>query len=489
MVRVSAALICAFVIWELFRLNRGEDAEAQTSKALWIPIFWLFIASSRNVSAWLQYSSGIQADQYIEGSPLDRAVLTFVLALGVIVLLGRTRRVGSFLQSNLPILLYFAYCGISIVWSDYPDVSLKRWFRSMGDVVMVLVVLTDPNWLVAIKRLLARIGFVIVPLSVLFVRYYPELGRAYSKGGAPSWTGVATDKNALGMLSLLFGLAFMLRFLQLWREENPRQTRSLIAYGALTVMTFYLLWEANSVTAFSCYFMAGGPMVLTYLYRWARKPAIINAMVFAVLGVSFSALFLNIGSGMVHDLGRNSTLTGRTDIWHYALGLVQNPLIGAGYESFWIGPRLEEMKILLNQGINQAHNGYIEVYLNLGWIGAGLLVLILVTAYRRIVTSVGRSTPLSNLRLAYFIVAIAYNFTEAGFKMMHPVWIMLLLAIMAAPKVATPDAGPQLRPGRAEEGAGLKPVTAGFNSQRKPGRVTSAACLSGEFLAPSTIPG
>jgi exopolysaccharide production protein ExoQ len=483
MVRVASALICAFVIWELFRLNRAEDRDVQTSKALWIPTFWLFIASSRNVSAWLQYSSGSQADQYLEGSPLDRAVLTFVLALGVIVLLQRTGRVGAFLRSNLPILLYFLYCGISCIWSDYPDVSVKRWFRSMGDVVMVLVVLTDPNWLVAIRRLLARIGFVIIPLSVLFIRYFPELGRAYSKGGAPSWTGVSTDKNALGMLSLLFGLAFMLRFLQLWREENPRPTRSLLAYGSLTILTFYLLWEANSATAFSCYFMAGGPMVLTYLYRWARKPAMMNAMVIAVIGVSFSALFLNIGSGMVQDLGRNSTLTGRTDIWRFALGLVQNPLIGTGYESFWIGPRLATMKVLMNQGINQAHNGYIEVYLNLGWTGVALLAAVLINAYGRINKAVRRMAPLANLRLAYFILAIAYNFTEAGFKMMHPVWIMLLLTIMIPLESSVPEPSRSFDLHRASRSEGLTAETRTSGTGLKPGTVTVGARFSGRALA------
>src|SRR5258708_7250532 len=135
------SILTLLVIWQLFRLNREENV--RTSKALWIPTFWLFIAASRNVSEWLQYSAGGGGDQYLEGSPLDRAVLTTVLALGVIILLGRAQRVGPFFRSNLPILLYLFYCGISVIWSDYPDVSFKRWFRTVGDVVMVLIVLSD----------------------------------------------------------------------------------------------------------------------------------------------------------------------------------------------------------------------------------------------------------------------------------------------------------------------------------------------------------
>jgi exopolysaccharide production protein ExoQ len=464
-----AAIICALVVWELFRLNR--EGEARSSKALWIPTIWLFLATSRNVSAWLQYSPGGVSDQYVEGSPLDRAVLTAILALGVIVLLGRSRRVGTVLQSNLPILLYFLYCGISIAWSDYPDVSFKRWFRALGDVVMVLIVLTDPDWVLALRRLLARVGFVLVPVSILFIRYFPQMGRSYTRGGTPTWTGVATDKNGLGLLSLVFGLAFIFRFLQLYRGEGgTAKSGPRIALGTLIVMTFYLLWEANSATAFSCYFLAGVPMVLTYLFRWARKPAILNVMVVAVLGVAFTAIFLDAGSGMLENLGRNSTLTGRTNIWRSAFGIVQNPLFGTGYESFWVGPRLKQMEVLIDQGVNQAHNGYIEVFLNLGWIGIAVLSLFLISGYGRIVAAVRRMGPVASLRLAYLIVAVVYNFTEAGFKMNHPVWITLLLVTMMLPEPPLLKSSPPLGLAHARDLAEPKPELAKSYLKSKPGK-------------------
>jgi exopolysaccharide production protein ExoQ len=437
MVGLIATIICAFVIWLLFRLDRERDVP--TSKALWIPTFWLFIAASRNASSWLQYSSG-GSGEYLEGSPLDRAVLTAVLALGVIVLLSRARRTGMLIRSNLPILVYFLYCGTSVLWSDFPDVAFKRWFRALGDVVMVLIVLSDPNWLVALRRLLARVSFVTVPLSIVFIRYYSQLGRTYTRGGVGTWTGVATDKNGLGMICLVFGLASLFRFLQMyWRKKGIRQTGPLIAHGAVFAMASYLLWEAHSATAFACFFLAGGPMVLTWLFRWARKPAFVNIMVLASLGVAFSALFLSVGTGMLTDLGRDSTLTGRTNIWHFALGMVESPVLGTGFESFWLGPRLARMMVLIDQGVNQAHNGYIEVFLNLGWVGIALLTVILLNAYRRIVIDLRWMTQAASLRLGYFIVAVVYNFTEAGFKTMNPVWIAFLVAAMVVPKVPLPE--------------------------------------------------
>jgi exopolysaccharide production protein ExoQ len=234
---------------------------------------------------------------------------------------------------------------------------------------------------------------------------------------------------------LLCGLAYLFRFLELYRDRKRRgQTGALIAQGAVFAMSLYLLLEAHSATAFSCFFIAAIPMVLTYLYAWARKPAAVNLMVFAGVGVACSALFFNFGSSMLEQLGRDSTLTGRTAIWYNALGMVRNPLFGTGFESFWLGGRLERMKVLIDQGVNQAHNGYVEIYLNLGWVGVSLLAVILITRYSRITAAVRQMAPLANVRLAYFIVAVVYNFTEAGFKMMHPVWITFLLAVMVLPE-------------------------------------------------------
>lgn len=453
-----ATIICFLATWQLFRLNR--EKEVHTSAALWIPVLWFFIASSRNVSQWLQYSSA-GGDQYLEGSPLDRAVLSGILALGVGVLFSRGRRIGKLLRSNGPVLLYFLYCGVSVLWSDFPDVSFKRWFRASGDVVMVLIVLSDPDWLAAIRRLLTRVGTVVVPMSILFIRYFPQMGRAYTRAGAPTWTGVATDKNGLGMICLVFGLMFIFRFLQVLKgEAGTGKRRLLLANGSLIVMTCYLLWEANSATAFACFFLACLPMILTYLFRFARKPAIVSSLVLTALVVPISAMFLGVGSNLVQDLGRNSTFTGRTIIWHSAFGLVHNPLLGTGFESFWVGPRQKEMMRLIDQGVNQAHNGYIEIYLNLGYVGLILLAFLLLTGYRRIAKSVRMQTNAGNLRLAYFIVAIVYNLSEAGFKMMHPVWITLLLATMVEPETPLSSYSPPVGLDHLENSSERKLVTA-----------------------------
>jgi len=135
---------------------------------------------------------------------------------------------------------------------------------------------------------------------------------------------------------------------------------------------------------------------------------------------------------MVAALGKDPTLTGRTEIWGLVLGLHTNPWVGTGFESFWLGPRLEKMWTALpNFPINEAHNGYLEVYLNLGWAGICFIALLLVTGYKRIIFGICRNPERASLFLGFLLCTLFYSFTEAGFRMMTVAWVFLLLVIVA----------------------------------------------------------
>src|SRR5271157_1608041 len=156
-----AAIVYALVIVGLFWLDREQNA--RTSTANWIPVVWISLACSRSLSQWLQLGSPIDpANQVLEGNPIDRLVYTGLLAVGLIVLATRKRQVGKLLRANTPILLFFLYCAVSLLWSDYPDVAFKRWTKALGDLVMVLVVLSDREPSVAVSRLLARTAYVLI---------------------------------------------------------------------------------------------------------------------------------------------------------------------------------------------------------------------------------------------------------------------------------------------------------------------------------------
>ncbi len=435
-----AAIGCAVVIATLFHLN-GDLRGSRTSLALWIPVVWLFIGATRNVTEWLQWKVTMSAgERYLEGSPLDRTVLSALIVIATIVLCMRSRRVRTILRVNGVTLAFFAYCGLTVLWSDYPEVAFKRWIRGVGDLTMVLLILSDRSWPVALERVFTRVGFVVLPMSVLFIRYYPDLGRAYGLDGSLYWTGVAGGKNGLGMMCLIFGTAFSWRLMTAYDSLANNERRNQLTIQSLMVITaIYLLVISDSKTSLGCFIVVSGLIFVTSRFSFARKPRIVNVIVAALVFGCFGVLFLGVGSGALEAMGRDPSLTGRTDIWRVALSYTQNALLGSGYESFWLGDRLSSIARI--GGGNQAHNGYIEIYLNLGWVGVAMLLALIVTGYRRIIRGFRRDPQVAVLKLAFFVVAIIYNCTEGAFKMMSPVWITFLLATLALPQARPLDAG------------------------------------------------
>lgn len=430
-----ATVICAAGILGLFWLDRNQ--KARTSVALWIPVIWLSIACSRGVSQWLQTGTPlVTASQVEEGSPLDRLVWSCLLAVGIAVLLTR-RKVGKVLRANGPILFFFLYCALSLLWSDFPLVALKRWSKALGDLVMVLIVLTDPQPLAAFKRLLARLTFVLIPLSLLFIKYFPGLGMGWSPWtGSAIYTGVTNNKNTLGAICLCFGLGSLWRFMAAYQDRGASgRVRQMIAYEVILAMVFWLFWLMDAKTSMSCFLMASVLLLAGNSRAVIRRPWIVHLLVVSMLAVSASVVFLDVSPAALQALGRNPTLTDRTVIWGQMLSQVRDPVFGTGFESFWLGPRLDALW-RLNPMLrpNEAHNGYLEIFLNLGWMGVALLGFILAAGYRTVFKAWRSNDSRGSLLLAYFFVGLVFNFTEAAFfRMLAPTWLFVLFAMVSVP--------------------------------------------------------
>jgi len=406
------------------------------SMALWVPLIWMFFIASRLPSQWLAGQVEVGAGSLEEGNVLDRTVFSVLMLLAIVILLMRRVNWVKFFSSNLPLIAFLAFGLVSFVWSDFPLVALKRWFRDLGNYFVIFVVLSDPQPFEAIRTLLRRLLYLLIPLSVLLIKYFPNFGKQYDMWtGANLFAGATTGKNMLGVVCLISGIFFFWDTLTRWPERKEKRTKLVIRVNfAFLVMTLWLLNLASSATSMVC-LVIGCLVIVVARGKFAERH---STFLKVILPVTFClylvlAFGLDLNGEMASAVGRDPTFTGRSLIWKAVLSTHTNPLVGTGYESFWLGPRLTYMWQAW-AGVNEAHNGYLEVYLNLGMIGLGLLVMFLFSSYRNIWKKLSGSSSLTSLSLAYWIVTLFYNSTEAAFKI-HPMWIVFLLTALSIPEL------------------------------------------------------
>jgi exopolysaccharide production protein ExoQ len=428
-----ALFVWAVGIGGLFFLNRGDSA--RTSKFLWLPVIWLWINASRPVTTWFGIDYAAQ-----EAGLLDQLIAGLLILLGIVAIIRRRRISIAVLRASWPIVLYFSFCLFSLLFSDFPGWGFKRWSRGLGDLVMAIVVVTDAEPAAALRRFFSRAGFILLPASVLLIKYYPNLSRYYTPEGMLLVGGVTTNKNILAVGTFLLALGALWQVLALLSDrKQPHRTRRLIAQCTLLVLGIDLLVMAKSATSGSC-FVLGAFFMLTFLLI-KRRPAALHALVLFILIGGGLAKLVGIQGEVMKGMGRSSDFTGRAEIWKVLEGMDTNPIVGTGFETFWVGPRMKYMNDIF-PGINESHNGYLETWLNLGGMGLVLIVLVLGQGYCNAVAAFRRDPMLGGLLVAYIVTAVTYNITEAGFRMLGPEWIFIVLSVVAAGRLSGVRNGP-----------------------------------------------
>jgi O-antigen ligase len=211
------------------------------------------------------------------------------------------------------------------------------------------------------------------------------------------------------------------------------------AFGIIVVViAISLIFLSNSKTALGFAFVAPFLAGLTLIIQKTTRisPAIILLSIplcYAVLS-SVSGFNMNRVSYMLYG---DSTFTGRQVIWDFAnYEIGRSPLLGWGYQSFWlVGP--DAPSILEAPGwvknMPNAHNGYYDTMLEMGYVGLALLLSFIITTLHAIGRMADRDRSRAWLVLSIALFIILYNYLESlwmrGFEFLWVVFVILVAEI------------------------------------------------------------
>lgn len=413
---IVALIICTAFVLFMLKLERKQSKEV--SSAFWIPTIWFLVLSSKPLSIWFQ-SGGATIE---EGNPIDRNFLTIVLTLGLIILAKRRFKLSGIIKENIWVFVLLGYMLFGCFWADEPYISFKRWTRDLIAIVMMLVMASEPNPLKALESLIRRSIYILIPFSYILINYFSEYGRMYvHHAGDLMWVGAAMHKNSLAQLcsAAIFFLT--------WTFFRRRQEGNGAASGLQTYLEVFLgllsLWlmggpnhmPTYSATA-SLSLIIGLVLLATlshYKKRRGTTPGYATLAALMLIILVYGAATPMIGKmpmDVSSAVGRDETLTGRTEVWEKLIPVaMERPILGYGYSGFWTTDSRKDF------AISGAHNGYLDIVLNLGFVGLLLFAVFIASNVRMAQNMAMRDFDWGAFWICSLVMVLLSNITESAF--------------------------------------------------------------------------
>jgi O-antigen ligase len=331
----------------------------------------------------------------------------------------------------------FLYLGVSLLWSPYPFISFKRWVRLVSAIVVAMVILTEGSPLEAFERILRRCAYVLIPLSLILINYYPHLGRGYGRwSGTLMWNGVALTKNALGQLCLMSSFTIVWAYLRDRRKENAKRNGTvMLTDGLILALAVYLIIGTPS-GSYSATSIATLVLVTSFLFVLYKNESraggvarlVVWGMVFGWVAMISMESFVEITTSL---LGREATLTGRTELWTMALeDAWQKPILGTGFGGYF-NTGNEFTRTFGNTG----HNGLLDVFVETGIVGILLLVVFLWSFYKKARAELDENFVSGVFAIGILVISILTNYTESIFlKSSSYIWNVTVFLSVISPE-------------------------------------------------------
>jgi len=309
------------------------------------------------------------------GDPVQRAFLG-VAYLGVALLLLHPRRALATARKGVLLWLLAGWAIISVLWSASPEITLRRGLTAVLASLYGLLLAARCPFRWVLKVLGVALAIVIIA-SLGTVLLFPEWGvKGPPHPGA--WQGVLYHKNALGRTSILALLVF-------WILAQDRKGLKKVAWLVLELAALVVLVGSRSMTAI----LIGLILAVSWLLLrgMALLPRLLRPALLSLgLAVAFPTLFIlpDYLEDILGLLGKDLTLTGRVPLWNSLIPLaLERPLLGYGYGAFWSATGPSAPVMVLFPWASHAHNGYLDLWLEIGLIGVLIaFALLLITLVR-----------------------------------------------------------------------------------------------------------
>lgn len=375
---------------------------------------------------WLEGGTFTEPDAS-SGDPRVQVVWFIIYLVTFFLLAARWQYAVQVAARNKLLWVLVGIALTSVLWSDVPDITLRHGVALIGTTAFGLYFAARYK-MSEQQRLLGWALAIAAVLSLVFALALPSYG--VSSGiDAQGWRGVYSHKNQLGSIMALSTLVFLLLAL-------TSRKRRWVA-GAGLILSFGLVIFSNSVSGLVVCVLLLALLPVYRALRWRitlAVPFLISAWLL-IGGVVMWGLYN--AETILGALGRDITLTGRTNLWPLVITMIsQRPWLGYGYSGFWAADKGAYFSFALNGfQATGAHNGFLDLWLQLGLLGVLVFVLSLLLAIPRAAAWARLSKTTEGLwPLMYLTFMLLYSMSESSFLNRNDIyWTLYAATVFSLP--------------------------------------------------------
>lgn len=357
-------------------------------------------------------------------------ILSFAVCYGLLLsaIFIRPRVVMRAILGVKPMWILVAFCILSAAWSSDPSLTLRRALM-LSITVLVGALIGSEFDVPTLAKMLGWATLIHIALSLAMLKIAPHM--LFSWDTPNDMRGLTTHKN-------IFGLDMGLGVISLLLVPLGRRMRHLRApFAALAF--FMLLWSHSAGALVSTL----AALVVLCIMPIARVKGLQKAPFLAVAAGLIAAIGVVLKQNaelLPGLLQKDTTLTGRTELWDLLITAIKNrPLLGYGFDTFWQGLHGDSLSIIRGVGwlVPTAHNGYLELLISLGIVGALIFLPLLLQAIRLAWLYAGIDRAASGLFPAAFLVLwLVYNMSESTLLTRNGIPMLLFVMLTASMRKA-----------------------------------------------------
>lgn len=311
-----------------------------------------------------------QRSDFGSTNPVNQVVYSSLFLSSLILVIVKKESVFDFIRKEKFLTIFILYAVISAIWADYPAISFRRSFQlyTVFQVVLTSLILIDFYKQLKMIKVIITLYTIVSAVSIMVV---PEaIDPAF---GSPR--GLTGQKNAFAQIFVLIFLLYLI--LNQFSKDNLNK---IITLGGIIISAFFVVISLSTTGLMSVLYILAlmGIFKVDTIFKDLRIGRAFSLFLLTIL-ISFAVLF-SLNSDFLEIVvsqyfGKDLTFTGRTEKWEMMMYQISRHFwFGCGYDSFWDVPG---NLIAFYEIGNTAHNGFIEIFNELGFVG----FLIMISAF------------------------------------------------------------------------------------------------------------